>query len=90
MAAGKPRLEGALRVRLDFFLHRPKSHLRANGMLTPSAPRYPTGRPDVDNLGKIVGDSLNELLFGDDAQIVDLQVVKHFGDPRTIICAEEV
>jgi Holliday junction resolvase RusA-like endonuclease len=40
----------------------------------------PTKRPDWDNLGKIVSDSLNEILYRDDCQICDARVVKVYGE----------
>lgn len=36
-----------------------------------------TYRPDSDNEGKLVMDALNGLVWADDAQVVDLHVVKH-------------
>jgi Holliday junction resolvase RusA-like endonuclease len=40
----------------------------------------PASKPDADNFGKIVGDSLNEIVWDDDAQIVDLRVIKRYSD----------
>lgn len=43
----------------------------------------PTKKPDWDNIGKVVGDSLNLIAYHDDAQIVDSQVRKFYSDqPR--------
>lgn len=36
-----------------------------------------TYKPDSDNEGKLVMDALNGLVWADDAQVVDLHVVKH-------------
>lgn len=36
-----------------------------------------TYKPDGDNEGKLVMDALNGLVWADDAQVVDLHVVKH-------------
>ena len=36
-------------------------------------------KPDADNLGKIVADSLNSLAYADDAQIASLIVQKRYG-----------
>lgn len=36
-----------------------------------------TYKPDGDNDGKLVMDALNGLVWADDAQVVDLHVVKH-------------
>lgn len=40
---------------------------------------YKTSKPDSDNVGKIISDSLNGIVFNDDAQVVDLRVVKQYG-----------
>ncbi len=39
----------------------------------------PTGRPDADNLLKAL-DSFNEIVFRDDAQIVEAHVLKIYSD----------
>ena len=36
----------------------------------------PLRKPDSDNIAKIVLDSLNKIAFDDDAQVVELTVVK--------------
>ena len=36
-----------------------------------------TFKPDADNEAKLVMDALNGLVWADDAQVVDLHVVKH-------------
>ena len=48
---------GPLRVTLDFYEIRPKSHFRTGkyaGELKASAPKYNTSRRDVDNLCKFI------------------------------------
>jgi Holliday junction resolvase RusA-like endonuclease len=41
--------------------------------------RFKTSRPDADNVGKLISDSLNGIVFVDDAQVVDLTVCKMYG-----------
>lgn len=50
----------------------------------------PTGRPDWDNYGKIVSDSLNQLMYHDDSQIVDGAVHKFYGESPGINVKVEV
>jgi Holliday junction resolvase RusA-like endonuclease len=38
----------------------------------------PTSRPDWDNFGKLCSDALNEIVWRDDAQVVDARVVKRY------------
>jgi Holliday junction resolvase RusA-like endonuclease len=54
--------------------------------------RYPTGRPDCDNLAKLVLDALNGVFWGDDAQIVNLRVTKTYavGVPGTTVTVDEL
>lgn len=43
----------------------------------------PTKKPDFDNIGKIICDSLNRIAYRDDSRIVDAQVRKFFSEtPR--------
>jgi Holliday junction resolvase RusA-like endonuclease len=37
-----------------------------------------TGKPDVDNICKLIGDSLNNIVWQDDAQIASLHVERHY------------
>lgn len=64
-----------------FRLRRPKSHFVGGkpgpGRLRPSSPQHlHRSRTDVDNLAKFVLDSLNELLYVDDRQVVSLHATK--------------
>jgi Holliday junction resolvase RusA-like endonuclease len=40
----------------------------------------PTSKPDADNFAKIIGDSLNNIAWFDDSQIVDLRVIKRYSE----------
>ena len=51
----------------------------------------PTKKPDWDNIGKVVSDSLNQIAYRDDAQIVDSQVRKFYSRlPRIEIIISEI
>ena len=41
---------------------------------------YPTIKPDVDNVFKIIADALSGLAFVDDKQIVESDLSKHYAD----------
>lgn len=46
----------------------------------------PTKKPDWDNIGKVIADSLNQIAYRDDAQIVDAMVCKFYAEqPRVEI-----
>ena len=51
----------------------------------------PTKKPDIDNVCKIVLDSLNGLAFRDDTQVVDCQVRKFYSDtPRVVVTIQDI
>ncbi len=51
----------------------------------------PAKKPDWDNIGKIICDSLNQIAYRDDAQIVDSQVRKFYSEnPRVEVIIKEV
>ena len=41
---------------------------------------FPTKRPDDDNICKLCADALNGIGYHDDAQIVDLRIIKKYGE----------
>lgn len=46
----------------------------------------PTKKPDIDNIFKIIADSLNKIAYRDDAQIVDGSVSKFYDEePRVVV-----
>ena len=51
----------------------------------------PTKKPDMDNVIKVIADSLNQIAYKDDTQIVDAQVRKFYSDePRVVVMIQEV
>lgn len=82
--AAKPFLPASpidcpVRLWIQFNMPRPKSHLRKDGSLKPSAPLNFTAKPDADNLAKAVMDALTTIGFWkDDAQITTLTAVKSY------------
>lgn len=51
----------------------------------------PTKKPDVDNLAKIIADSLNGVAYHDDSQNVELEIRKFYSNtPRVSVCFEEI
>jgi Holliday junction resolvase RusA-like endonuclease len=43
-----------------------------------NSPQFKTGKPDIDNLAKIIMDALNGVVWHDDAQIIFLTVSKDY------------
>jgi len=69
-----------IRVAIDFRLARPAGHWGKNG-LKPSAPPYPSKKPDLDKLTRATADSLKGTLYDDDSRIVALVVTKIYASP---------
>lgn len=71
-----------IRLTLQFWFKRPKSHCRADGSLRPGAPvRWHTQKPDRDNCEKAVLDALTTLgVWDDDCQVCCGQVSKRWAN----------
>lgn len=67
---------------LTYYLPRPKGHYRTGKnahLLRPSAPEYPTTKPDIDKLVRSTLDALGEAnIWADDSQVVCLHVNKNY------------
>jgi len=72
-----PLTLGPVAISMCFSLPRPKSHFGAKG-LKPSAPVHHSGKPDADNLAKLVMDQITKSgnVWRDDSQVVSLTVHK--------------
>ncbi len=74
-----PPLTGPISVKLTFSLPRPRGHYgtgRNAAVLKPSAPTWPTSKPDLDKLVRAVLDACSALVWRDDAQVVGVQTEK--------------
>lgn len=73
----------ALIMMLDACYGMPKriSQLKRTEML--SGKIRPTRKPDIDNVAKIIADSLNKLAYDDDSQITEMRIRKYYSEkPR--------
>lgn len=51
----------------------------------------PNTKPDIDNVIKLVADSLNDIAYTDDTQIVELHAEKYYSDnPRVEVILEDI
>ena len=76
--AETPPLQGPLFLKIQFTYGWPASTSKKKRADPIAA--YRTARPDLDNLVKLIGDSLNTIVWSDDAQIVALTATKCYGD----------
>lgn len=81
-------LSGPVRLRICFYIQRPKGHYTAGKIergLRATSPHYHTGKPDADNLAKAVMDALTQCgwFWVDDAQVAVLTAAKLYADGGT-------
>jgi len=80
--------EGPMHVRLEVRLPRPKCHYREGRFfdrLREDAPQWPVQRPDIDNLVKAILDGLTGIMWQDDGQVCQLEVVKFFSSSPGVV-----
>lgn len=65
---------------LRFYYTRPKGHYNSKGLLTPSAPRRHTIKPDATKLLRGTEDALTGVVYRDDSQVCRLIVTKEYSD----------
>ena len=82
-------LTGPLRLRCVALLPVPASWSNRQRQRALSGQRWPTGRPDLDNVIKIV-DALNGIVFQDDSQIVALQAMKQYAEKPGLVLLFDV
>lgn len=82
---GRPPLEGPVRVNITAEMAVPKSWSNKDRDAALAGVIRPTGKPDWDNLAKCV-DALNEIVWRDDAQVVEGHAVKIYSEtPRFVV-----
>ena len=77
--AGWAKLDGPVYVEVSVRVPRNLGHFgtgRNAGRLLPSAPRWPSVRPDLDNYAKTALDALRKVAYADDGQIVRAYLAK--------------
>ncbi len=80
-----------LQMEVETFHQIPKSASRALQEKMENRGVFPTKKPDVDNLVKIIADSLNNLAYHDDCQIVAVKIRKFYcRDPRVWVKISEI
>ncbi|MBZ9706116.1 RusA family crossover junction endodeoxyribonuclease [Mesorhizobium sp. ESP7-2] len=87
---GRPLLDGPLEVLVETYMPVPESKPKKWKDAALSGQIRPTKKPDWDNFGKIL-DSMNLIVWADDAQIVDGRVVKWYSArPRMVVVVRPV
>lgn len=84
---GRPILRGPIEAEFTFFRRRPKGHFgsgRNASQVRPSAPAFPTQKPDILKLTRAAEDALTGIAYNDDAQIVSEHIHKRYGEPERV------
>jgi len=85
------KLEGDLSAKIVCYFPIPKSISKKKREFMLTERVYYNHKPDLDNLAKIILDSLNGIAFDDDRQVVRLEVSKFYSDrPRAEVWLTEI
>ena len=90
---GEARFEDGsmLDLRVVAYYPIPSSKSKKQQRLMEAGVIRPTTKPDNDNILKIIADSLNQIAYKDDAQVVDTQVRKFYSrKPRVTVVIKQV
>ena len=84
-------LENRIKVTINAYFKVPKTTTKKDIALIEEGKLSPTKKPDIDNIVKIILDSLNGIAFKDDNQITKIEVEKlyTFEDERVYVKIEE-
>ncbi|MGN0400002.1 MAG: RusA family crossover junction endodeoxyribonuclease [Blautia sp.] len=83
--------DAMLDMRVMAFYGIPKSKSKKMKEKMRSGKIRPTKKPDMDNVIKAIADSLNNVAYKDDTQIVDCQVRKFYSDiPKVVVKIKEI
>ena len=75
-------LEGSIKAEIHVYYKIPKSYTKKRVELIRQGKERPCKTPDADNIAKVVLDSLNKIAFNDDAQVVELSVIKKWTEDQ--------
>lgn len=90
-AARGLRLSGPIQAEIVSYSSVPKSTSKKKRALMLDIKTLCQKKPDVDNLAKIVLDSLNKIAYDDDAQVCRLLVEKRYGEtPQVLVRLSEL
>lgn len=79
-----------LEVRIMAYYSIPQSESKKRKAMMESHQLRPMKKPDVDNVEKVILDSLNKIAYHDDAQVVDCMFRKFYSyQPRVVVTIQE-
>jgi len=78
--AGRQVIDGPVEVAILLFVLPPSSWSQKKQREALAGTILPTSKPDVDNVLKGIFDAMNEIVWKDDKQAVDVRVTKRYGE----------
>ena len=85
-SVGQPMLEGPLAFEAMVSCAIPDSWSAKKRRAALLGEVRPTGKPDLDNIAKLLADSMNKLVWRDDAQIVRMTISKRYAEKPETVC----
>lgn len=84
-------MTGPVKLQCMFYMQIPKSWSQKKKEEAQTFNRFPTTKPDLDNMVKLVKDALKGIIWHDDSQVVFSRETKFYSvKPRTEIYIEEM
>ena len=73
-------LENRVKIEIVAYLKIPQKTSKANTELMLNDKISPLKKPDIDNIGKVVLDALNNFVIKDDIQVSKISIEKRYGE----------
>ena len=83
------KMTGCIKADIKAYFPIPKSVSKKKRQEMETEKTYYDKKPDSDNLGKTILDSINGIAYDDDKQIIDMRVRKYYGTPRVEVVLTE-
>ncbi len=80
----RPTITGPVQIKIVAVFAMPASWPRKTQRIMGPETIWHRGTPDVDNIGKLICDSLNKVAWVDDGQIAVMSIGKRYGDPERV------
>lgn len=77
-------LDGPLSLFVVAVFEVPQSYSRKRRERCLAGQELPAKKPDCSNIVKLIEDAMNGVFYRDDAQLVDVHIVKRYGDAASI------
>ena len=76
---GREPFSGPVSCRIELAVIPPASWSNKKQMAALAGELFPTTKPDLDNVLKLILDAMNEVVYKDDKQVCMVRVVKRYG-----------